>query len=71
MEEIIGGNINMEGTIFSMCSYCKAINSLVWQSDFSYDEVFGEGEGIVSFYTCNSCGAEVQYSLKDKEEDEE
>lgn len=60
----------MEGTIFNMCSYCKGINSLVWQSDFNYDEVFGEGEGIVSFYTCRECGAEVQYSLRTEEEEE-
>lgn len=49
------------------CWYCSG--ALVWDSDFNYDEVHGEGEGIVSNLHCSQCGAEVQYSLKtDKEE---
>lgn len=48
------------------CWYCGS--ELIWQSDFSYDEVYGEGEGIVSYLTCSGCGAEVEYSLRDDEE---
>lgn len=44
------------------CWYCGE-DSLV-----CYDEVFEEGEGIVSFLTCANCKAEVQYSLKVDEE---
>ena len=50
-----------------VCWYCGG--KLFWGSDFNYDEVFGEGEGIVSYLTCSGCGAEVQYSLLDEEED--
>ena len=50
-----------------VCWYCGG--RLSWNSDSNYDEVFGEGEGIVSHLTCSSCGAEVQYSLLDEGED--
>ena len=50
-----------------VCWYCGG--KLFLGSDFNYDEVFGEGEGIVSYLTCSGCGAEVQYSLLDEEED--
>ena len=50
----------------NICWYCGG--ELCWQSDFNYDEVYGKGEGIVTFLTCMNCGAEVQYSLKEEEE---
>ena len=37
----------------------------VWQSDFCYDEVYGEGQGIVTYLKCMRCGAELEYSLRD------
>ena len=53
----------------SLCWLCGG--ELLWNSDFNYDEVYGEGEGIVSYLTCMECGAEVQISLRtDNEEDE-
>ena len=51
-----------------VCWYCGG--RLIWNSDFNYDEVFGEGEGIVTYLTCTKCGAEVQYSKRDDEEEE-
>ena len=50
------------------CWYCGG--QLIWDSDFNYDEVFGEGEGIVTFLHCTDCGAEVRYSLEDGGEEE-
>ena len=49
-----------------VCWYCGG--RLRWNSDFGYDEIFGEGDGIVSFLTCMDCGAEVQYSLRESDE---
>ena len=49
-----------------VCWYCGG--RLRWDSDFSYDEIFGEGDGVVSFLTCINCGAEVQYSLRESDE---
>jgi len=48
------------------CWYCGG--ELIWQSDFNYDEVHGEGEGIVSYLGCSGCGAEVQYSKREDED---
>lgn len=45
------------------CWYCQQ-RTLVWQSDFNYDEIFGEGEGIVSYLKCSNCGAEAEFSSK-------
>ena len=51
-----------------ICPYCG--HTMVWQSDFNYDEVFGEGEGIVSYYYCFNCGCDAEFSLRtDKEEE--
>ena len=52
-----------------ICWYCGG--KLFWQSDFNYDEVYGDGEGIVTFLHCSNCNAEVQYSLRTNEEEEE
>lgn len=45
-----------------LCWYCGG--ELIWQSDFNYDEIYGNGEGVVSFLTCKKCGADIQYSLR-------
>jgi len=36
----------------------------IWGSDFNYDEVFGEGEGIASYLYCHRCGAMMEYSQR-------
>ena len=48
------------------CWYCGG--ELIWQSDFNYDDVHGEGEGIVSQLKCSGCHAEVQYSKREDED---
>lgn len=50
------------------CYFCNL--PMRWESDFNYDEVWGEGEGIVSFWTCPECGGEAQYSLRDDVEED-
>lgn len=42
---------------------------LIWDSDFNYDEVYGEGEGIVAFLHCTGCGARVEFAQRTDEED--
>lgn len=49
------------------CWYCGT--EMIWQSDFNYDEVYAEGEGIVSFLICPKCGAEAQFSIRDDDPD--
>ena len=43
-----------------ICPYCG--HTMVWQSDFNYDDVFGEG--IVSYYYCFNCGCDAEFSLR-------
>ena len=43
---------------------------LIWQSDYNYDEIYGEGEGIVAILQCSECGASVEYALRTDEEEE-
>ena len=49
------------------CWYCGS--KLIWDSDFNYDEIYGEGEGIVTFLHCSNekCNAQIQYSIRDDE----
>lgn len=47
------------------CWYCGG--KLVWMSDFDYADVYGEGEGIVTYLSCSECGAEVEYVKKENE----
>lgn len=50
------------------CWFCGG--KMVWQSDWNYDEIHGEGDGIVAILGCSQCGAEAQFSLRtDKEEE--
>lgn len=46
------------------CWYCGHPN-LIWDNDFDYSDVYGSGEGLVTFLHCPSCGAEVEFSLRD------
>ena len=50
-----------------ICPYCGC--NMIWQSDFNYDEVFGEGAGIVSYYHCGSCSCDAEFSLRNDEEE--
>lgn len=48
------------------CWFCG--KELVWDFDANYDEVHGEGEGVVAFLHCPSCGAICEFSIRDDEE---
>ena len=37
---------------------------LIWSHDCRYDDIYHEGEGVISFLNCRDCGAEVQYTIK-------
>jgi len=50
------------------CFHCGC-RSVIWDSDFSLDEIEGEGEGIVHFCHCENCGAEIQYIIRMEEEE--
>ena len=50
-----------------VCWWCGG--KLNWQSDFDKEDVHGEGEGMVTFLTCMSCNAAVQYTTGDEEDE--
>lgn len=43
------------------CWYCG--HKMIWQSDFSYDEVYDEGEGIIAYLKCSNeeCNAIAKF----------
>ena len=52
---------------------CPACGSkMIWNSDFDYEEVYGEGEGkgVVSYHSCSNddCQSEFTHIQKVKEE---
>lgn len=51
------------------CWYCGS--KLIWMSDANYEDVYGEGKGIVSFLKCSNdeCKADVEYSQRIDDED--
>lgn len=40
---------------------------LIWMSDYSINEVYGEGEGVGTILECSDCGAEVEYVKREEE----
>lgn len=51
------------------CFHCLK-RAVVWDADFDPEDYMIEGEGIVHNCHCTNCGAEIQYVILDKEEDE-
>jgi hypothetical protein len=47
---------------------CKAV---VWESDFSFEDMGYDGEGIVHICRCSNCGAEIEYRISFNDDDEE
>lgn len=44
------------------CFHCLH-RSVVWQSDFMFEDYGYEGEGIVQNLVCSNCGAEIEYRV--------
>lgn len=52
------------------CFHCGKM-AVVWDSDFSFDEMGYEGDGVVHICHCSECGAEIEYRVPADTEDEE
>ena len=55
------------------CFHC-CTKSVSWDSDFSFEDMGYEGDGIVHIRHCNNCGAEIEYRIpfpNDEEENDE
>lgn len=44
------------------CFHCLT-ESVIWQSDFSFEDYGLEGEGIVHVCRYSNCGAEILYTI--------
>ena len=44
------------------CFHCGH-RSVVWGSDFSFEDYGLDGEGIIHSCTCSNCGAEIEYRV--------
>lgn len=63
-----GVQVKDEHSVRYGCINCG--HELIWQSDFNYDEVHGEGEGVVSHWYCPHCGAMHEVSVRTDNEEE-
>ena len=47
------------------CFHCGE-KGVIWDNDFSFDEMGYEGEGIVHICHCSRCGAEIEYRIAEE-----
>ena len=54
------------------CFHCLS-RSVVWDSDFDFEDYGLEGEGIVQCLHCTNCGAQIEYyvPIGGEEEDDD
>ena len=46
------------------CFHCGA-KAVAWQSDFTFDDMGYEGDGLVHFCECLNCGARIEYDIEE------
>lgn len=52
------------------CFHCLS-NTVVWNSDFDFEDFGYKGQGIVHICTCSNCGAEIEYRVPIKDDDDD
>lgn len=52
------------------CFHCLS-ESVIWDSDFTFEDFGYEGQGLVQICHCCNCGAEIEYriALNDDKDD--
>lgn len=58
------------GTDMYECFHC-GFRSVIWDSDFTFEDYGLEGEGLVHHCHCTNCGAEIEYYVPITDEDVE
>lgn len=53
-------SVNDSGTY--QCAHCLSY-SVIWDSDFDFEDFGYEGEGIIHICHCTNCGAEIEYRI--------
>ena len=49
------------------CPFCNS--EMIWGNDHSYNDVYGEGEGIITIYSCSNCNCIAEFTLREDEEE--
>lgn len=52
------------------CFHCLT-KSVIWDSDFTFEDFGYEGEGLVQICHCTNCGAEIEYRIPFNDENSE
>ena len=52
------------------CFHCGK-RMVIWDSDFTFEDCGYEGRGIVHFCHCANCGAQIEYSIKEEQDQED
>ena len=50
------------------CFHCRG-DSVVWDSDSSFEDYGEEGEGVIIACHCQNCGAQILYKISTGKED--
>lgn len=50
------------------CFHC-CTKSVIWDSDFNFEDMGYDGEGIVHICHCTNCGAQIEYRIPIPDED--
>lgn len=66
--DMMCGKPEEEETMYE-CFHCGN-KSVIWDSDFDYEDMGYEGEGIVHICHCTNCGAEIEYRVSSNHEDD-
>lgn len=46
------------------CFHC-CCKTVIWDNDFSFEDMGYEGEGLVHICHCTNCGAEIEYRISE------
>lgn len=52
------------------CFHCSS-NTVSWSGDFDFEDYGYEGEGIVQICHCSNCGADIEYKIPIKKDEDE
>lgn len=51
------------------CFHCLQ-KAVIWDNDFTFEDMGYEGEGLVHMCHCTNCGAQIEYAISQEDEDE-
>ncbi len=52
------------------CFHCGE-RAVIWDNDYSYEDVGVPGDGLVHFLHCTNCGAGIEYYINLEEDEDE